>query len=83
MKGQCSCGEVRYEMTDSPLFVHACHCRNCQRPSGSAHALNAMIETKRVKVLSADIPAAEEYYSADECWPEAALQRRQAVIDDR
>lgn len=52
MKGQCSCGETQYEMTDDPLFVHACHCSNCQRQSGSSHALNAMIETKCVKVLS-------------------------------
>lgn len=154
MKGQCSCGEIKYEMTDSPLFVHACHCVNCQRQSGSSHALNAMIESKCIKVhsgttegvkvdtgsgmgqviyrcptckiglwshyvaagddfsfvrvgslenpgayppdiniftrskqpwvtLPADIPAVEEYYSAPECWPETALQRRQAVIDGR
>ncbi len=52
MNGQCSCGEIRFEMTDSPLFNHACHCTNCQRQSGSAHALNAMIESSCVKVVS-------------------------------
>lgn len=52
MKGQCSCGEVQFDMLEKPLFVHACHCTNCQRQSGSAHALNAMIETSKVKVLS-------------------------------
>jgi len=52
MKGQCSCGEVQFDMLETPLFVHACHCKNCQRQSGSAHALNAMIETSKVNVLS-------------------------------
>jgi len=52
MKGQCSCGEIQFEMIENPLFTHACHCKNCQRQSGSAHALNAMIETKCVNVLS-------------------------------
>ena len=30
------CGKVRYSMTSDPLFVHACHCLDCQRLSGSA-----------------------------------------------
>ncbi|MEQ1753925.1 MAG: GFA family protein [Micropepsaceae bacterium] len=39
-------------MLSKPLFVHCCHCSWCQRETGSAFALNAMIETKRVKLLS-------------------------------
>jgi hypothetical protein len=46
--GGCDCGAVRYRMTSPPLFVHCCHCRWCQRESGSAFALNAMIESERV-----------------------------------
>ncbi|MGH6719186.1 MAG: GFA family protein [Alphaproteobacteria bacterium] len=38
-------------MTGPPLFVHCCHCRWCQRETGAAFALNAMIEADRV-VLS-------------------------------
>jgi hypothetical protein len=34
------------------MFVHCCHCRWCQRESGAAFALNAMIEADRVAVLS-------------------------------
>jgi hypothetical protein len=41
--GGCSCGAVRYEMTAPPLFVHACHCRDCQRHTGSAFVVNAMV----------------------------------------
>jgi len=55
MEGQCSCGEVRFEMTDDPLFVHACYCTNCQRQSGSAHALNAMVESHLLNILAGDV----------------------------
>ncbi len=49
--GGCDCGAVRYRMTGRPMVVHCCHCRWCQRESGSAFALNAMIEADRVVVL--------------------------------
>lgn len=52
LEGGCDCGTVRYGMASRPLFVHCCHCRWCQRESGSAFALNAMIEADRVTLLS-------------------------------
>jgi hypothetical protein len=52
--GQCSCGAIRYRMTTPPLFVHCCHCRWCQRETGSAFALNAMIEADRVLLLTGE-----------------------------
>lgn len=51
-EGGCDCGAVRYRMETAPLFVHCCHCRWCQRESGSAFALNAMIESDRVTGLA-------------------------------
>ena len=36
------------------MFVHCCHCRDCQRQTGSAFVLNALIETNRVTVLSGE-----------------------------
>lgn len=50
-EGTCTCGEIRYRMNSAPLFVHCCHCTWCQRESGSAFALNAIIETDRLTVL--------------------------------
>ncbi len=52
LAGRCTCGAIRYRLTDRPLFVHCCHCRWCQRESGTAFALNAMIEADRVALLS-------------------------------
>ncbi|MEQ9563234.1 MAG: GFA family protein [Woeseiaceae bacterium] len=50
--GGCACGSIRYRMESKPLFVHCCHCHSCQRETGSAFALNAMIEADRVTLLS-------------------------------
>ena len=52
LEGGCACGAVRYRLKSEPMFVHCCHCRDCQRQSGSAFALNALIETDRIEILS-------------------------------
>ena len=51
LEGGCTCRAIRYQMISSPLFVHCCHCRWCQRETGASFALNAMIEADRVVVL--------------------------------
>ena len=51
IKGGCDCKTVRYQVETAPLFVHCCHCRWCQRESGSSFALNALIESDRVTDL--------------------------------
>ena len=51
MEGGCTCGKVRYRLASMPMVVHCCHCRSCQRESGTAFALNAVIEADRVELL--------------------------------
>jgi hypothetical protein len=34
------------------MFVHCCHCRDCQCQTGSAFVINALIETDRIEILS-------------------------------
>jgi hypothetical protein len=51
LDGGCTCGEVRYRLSAEPMFVHCCHCRWCQRETGSAFALNALVESERVRLL--------------------------------
>ena len=53
LQGGCACGSVRYTLTESPLIVHACHCRDCQRLTGSAFVINLWIEKKFVEALGA------------------------------
>lgn len=51
VEGGCDCKAVRYRLLKSPMIVHCCHCRWCQRESGSAFALNAMVESEYVEDL--------------------------------
>ena len=53
-EGRCACGAVRYRLTAEPLFVHCCHCLNCQRQTGSAFVINALIEKDRLELLSGE-----------------------------
>lgn len=52
LEGGCTCRAVRFGMTSAPIFVHCCHCRWCQRETGTAFALNALIESDRVVLQS-------------------------------
>lgn len=54
-EGGCACGAVRYRMLGPPLIVHCCHCSWCQRETGSAFVVNALIESDRVQLLAGSV----------------------------
>jgi hypothetical protein len=49
LEGGCACGTIRYKLRNTPLIVHACHCRDCQRLSGTGFATTIWIESKFVE----------------------------------
>lgn len=53
--GGCTCRAVRYRMKRAPIIVHCCHCRWCQRESGAAFALNAVVEASAVELLAGQV----------------------------
>ncbi|MBM5812926.1 MAG: GFA family protein [Gammaproteobacteria bacterium] len=55
LDGGCTCRYLRYRLGSAPMFVHCCHCRWCQRETGAAFALNALIEADRVQLLSGEV----------------------------
>ena len=55
LEGGCACGAVRYRLKSGPMFVHCCHCSDCQRQVGSAFVINALIETDRIEQLSGEL----------------------------
>ncbi len=59
LDGGCACGRLRYSMHSKPMFVHCCHCKDCQRQTGTAFVLNALIEADRVELLSGDPSASK------------------------
>ncbi|HEX5454608.1 MAG TPA: GFA family protein [Stellaceae bacterium] len=54
LNGGCACGAVRYRLTRAPMIVHACHCRDCQKLTGSAFVVNLWIERKYVEASGAE-----------------------------
>jgi hypothetical protein len=75
-EGGCSCGAVRYRLESDPLFVHCCHCLNCQRQTGSAFVINVLIEADRVEVTAGepvrvDVPrddgSSQQVYRCPDC----------------
>jgi hypothetical protein len=52
--GRCTCGRVRYRVRAEPMSVHCCHCTWCQRETGSAFVINALVETEHLEVLCGD-----------------------------
>jgi hypothetical protein len=53
-EGGCACGALRYRLASEPMFVHCCHCLNCQRQTGSAFVINLLIEADRVELLAGE-----------------------------
>ena len=39
IKGGCLCGAIRYQSSAAPLLTAVCHCKNCQRQSGTAFSI--------------------------------------------
>ncbi|MEQ9463841.1 MAG: GFA family protein [Haliea sp.] len=50
VSGRCVCGRTRYEVLSRPMIVHCCHCSWCQRETGSAFAVNALLQRSRIGV---------------------------------
>ncbi len=76
LHGGCLCRALRYKLTADPLIVHACHCRDCQRVTGSAFVINIWIESRFVEsgpaapksfMLSGGSGKAHEIFFCESC----------------
>jgi len=59
MQGRCLCGAVSFSCDQAPVFELLCHCRDCQRATGSAYAPAAFFADHTLKV-SGDV----KYYES-------------------
>jgi hypothetical protein len=51
-KGGCVCGSVRFELSDHPLWIVACHCDPCKKRTGSAFGISMVVENRSVAQFS-------------------------------
>jgi hypothetical protein len=54
IKGSCLCGKVAFEVTGMPLKFLYCHCRSCQKSTGSVHAANMAFPENSVRWTRGD-----------------------------
>ncbi len=47
----CSCGSVRYKASGDPIRVSVCHCKDCQRRTGSAFGVGCYFPRERIEML--------------------------------
>ena len=43
LKGGCTCGKVKYSISEKPLFTQACHCLDCKISTGSSYVIHTTI----------------------------------------
>jgi hypothetical protein len=52
LTGGCNCGTVRFEVAEPLVVAHYCHCRRCQRRTGTAASINARTAPGSLRVLT-------------------------------
>ena len=50
ISGGCACGAIHYECSADPIVMLNCHCRDCQRASGSAYAAVVVVPKRAVQM---------------------------------
>ncbi len=55
MEGGCQCGSVRYRLEGRPLSLSVCHCKGCQRQSGSAFGMSLAVPKESFRLLSGEL----------------------------
>lgn len=71
MEGGCCCGHVRYRLERAPLVTQCCHCTSCQRETGTAFAINVLIEPSYFTVLPSAPPTLPARRGAPDVFPSA------------
>src|SRR6516165_3955029 len=58
--GGCLCGSVRYASDAEPALLAVCHCRTCQRNTGSAFSLNLGLPSDSVTITGESLANYED-----------------------
>jgi hypothetical protein len=52
--GGCQCGAIRYRLSQAPLELYVCHCRECQKQSASAFGISCIVPLTALHVLQGE-----------------------------
>ena len=48
--GRCQCGAVSYTLAEPPVTMGQCHCKDCQRVTGTGHISLARFKREHVTI---------------------------------
>lgn len=68
-RGGCACGALRYKIEAQPVAMLHCHCRQCQRDSGTGHQ-------SHLTFVGASVTTDGEPSTCDYVGDEGTLKRR-------
>ena len=71
--GGCLCGAIRYQVQDAPSLALVCHCKFCQRRSGSAFAVIAYFEDHAVQLTKGSLLTYEHRSDESRRWLRASF----------
>lgn len=52
--GGCQCGAIRYQLSDGPLGLYACHCNECRKQSASAFGISFIVSQSTLRVTQGE-----------------------------
>ena len=55
VEGGCQCGAVRYRLKAAPLGVYSCHCKDCQRFSGTTHSMSMVVRVEDAELIAGEL----------------------------
>ena len=59
LEGRCICGQVKYKLTEKPLFTQACHCKDCKILTGSSYVINSSVFRKILLMVEGEVSSSE------------------------
>lgn len=67
-EGGCLCGAIRYRVTGEPIQVQACHCKFCQKRSGSAFAIAVAVNENQLAMTGTTLSEYEHRSDESNRW---------------
>jgi hypothetical protein len=55
LTGGCQCGAIRYQLSELPKLIYACHCTNCQRLTGAAFSMGIVVHERALRLYGPEL----------------------------
>ncbi|MGH6930261.1 MAG: GFA family protein [Dongiaceae bacterium] len=74
--GGCVCGSIRFRTTGEPLRVTLCHCKWCQRRTGTAFGTEVVFDGDQIEIMGQEIARYRHISDESGRWLDVEFCRR-------